>query len=84
VPRRNRVLASTKAATYQLSPQPLRQLYAVHEAPPIATAAAHDGLAIGLRATAQGASELPNERQILRVLAGAHAAALNARTAAVR
>ena len=69
----------SEAASYQLSPQPLWQLHAVHEAPPTATAAAHDGLAIGLRATAQSAPELPNERQMLRVLAGAHAAALNAR-----
>jgi hypothetical protein len=74
--RRNRVLPSSEAALYQLSPQPLRQLHAVHEAPPIATAATYDRLAIGFRMTARGASELPNERQVLRVLAGAHAAAL--------
>ena len=87
-----RVLASSKAASYQLSLQPLRQLHAVQETPPIATVAAQDGLPIGLRTTAGSASELPNQRQVLRVLAGAHAAALNARhknqpeaaTAAVR
>ena len=77
--RRCRVLALSEAASYQLSPQPLRQLHAVHETPPIATAAAQDGLAIGLRTTARSASELPNERQVVRVLASAHAAALNAR-----
>jgi len=79
--RRCRVLASPEAASYELSLQPLRQLQAVHETPPIATAAAQHGLAIGLRTTARSASELPNERQVLRVLASAHAAALNAQRA---
>jgi hypothetical protein len=70
--------ASPEAASYQLSLQPLRQLHAVNETPPIATAAAQDGLAIWLRTAARSASELPNERQVLRVLASAHTAALNA------
>ena len=72
---------SPEAASYQLSLQPLRQLHAVNEAPPIATTAAHDGLAIWLRTTARSASELPDDRQVLRVLASAHAAALNAQRA---
>ena len=79
--RRCRVLTSPEAASYQLSLQPLRQLHAVNETPPIATAAAQDGLAIWLRTTARSASELRNERQVLRVLASAHAAALNTQRA---
>jgi hypothetical protein len=69
---------------HQLGFQPLWQLHAVHESPSVATATAHDGPAVGLRATTQGVSELPNERQVLRVLASAYAAAFNARRASHR
>jgi hypothetical protein len=76
-----RVLTSPEAASYQLGLQPLRQLHAVNETPLIATPAAQDGLAIWLRTTARSASEFPDKRQVLRMLARAHAAALNAQRA---